>query len=140
MYSGIVTRVKDGDTFEIEYQGMPLTIRLRNIDVPEKNTPFGKQATQRVKELLEGKVVDFETTKLDNCGRHLCNMYLNGQRLDELFVREGLAFHWEKYSNNAKLVELEKQAYNDQIGIWQSEILQTFFSDAWKKSQAYGSV
>jgi micrococcal nuclease len=140
MYTGRVTRVKDGDTFEIEYQGMPLTIRLANIDVPEKNTPFGKQATQRVKELLEGKVVDFETTKLDNCGRHLCNMYLNGQRLDELFVREGLAFHWEKYSNNKNLVALEKQAFDAQIGIWQPEILETFFSDAWKKSQAYASV
>lgn len=140
MFTGTVVRVKDGDTFEIEYQGMPLTIRLCNIDVPEKNTPFGKQATARVKELIEGKIVDFETTKLDNCGRHLCIIYLNGQRLDELFVREGLAFHWEKYSNNANLVELEKQAYNDQIGIWKPEILQTFFSDAWKKNQAYASV
>ncbi len=137
MFSGIVTRVKDGDTFEIEYQGMPLTIRLANIDVPEKGTTFGKQATAQIKALLEGKTIDFETTKLDNCGRHLCNVYLKKQRLDELFVREGLAFHWEKYSNNAKLVELEKEAYDAKKGIWQPEVLQTFFGDAWKKDQIY---
>jgi endonuclease YncB( thermonuclease family) len=137
MFTGKILRIKDGDTYEIDFGGLPITVRLANIDVPEKNTPFGKQASKEVKELLEGKTIDFEVVRFDNCGRHLCVIYLEGERLDEILVAQGLAWHWEKYSNHKDLVEIEKQAYEQGLGVWQPEIMEYFFGEVWKKAQTF---
>lgn len=57
MEPGIITEVDfvraiDGDTIEVEITRR-FSIRLRNIDCPERNTPEGQEAKAEVQKLLE---------------------------------------------------------------------------------------
>src|SRR5436305_366440 len=59
----LVTKVIDGDTFQINYNGQLTSVRLIGIDTPETVDPrrpvgcFGKKASDETKRLLEGKEV-----------------------------------------------------------------------------------
>jgi len=93
-----VTRVIDGDTFEIE-GGQK--VRMIGIDTPEsvhpdaeKNTEFGEKASAYTKKLLEGKKVKLakDVSETDKYGRLLRYVYLeDGTFVNELLVKEGYA-------------------------------------------------
>lgn len=89
-----VERVVDGDTIVIKINGQSVKVRLIGINAPEsvhhderKNTEEGKQASQYLKELLEGKTVayEFDQEPQDVHGRFLAYIYL-----DKLFVNRHL--------------------------------------------------
>mgnify|MGYP000695748893 CR=1 FL=1 len=52
---GKVTRVIDGDTFEIELDGKLYKVRLIGVNAPEKGQPFADKAEAKLKELVLGK-------------------------------------------------------------------------------------
>jgi hypothetical protein len=52
-----VVAIPDGDTFRALHEGREIIIRLRWIDAPEKDQPFGDQAKQALGELMAGQVV-----------------------------------------------------------------------------------
>ena len=76
-----VIKVVDGDTIKILYEGVEETVRLIGIDTPETVHPnkpvecFGQEASERMKELVEGKGVNimFDKTQgmRDKYGRLL---------------------------------------------------------------------
>src|SRR3989344_7607443 len=59
----LVTKVFDGDTFQIKIKGEPVSVRMIRIDTPETIDPrravgcFGKKASDETKRLIEGKEV-----------------------------------------------------------------------------------
>ena len=61
-----VTKVVDGDTIAVEMNGKKETVRLIGLDTPETVEPrkpvqcFGKQASDKAKEILSGKRVRLE--------------------------------------------------------------------------------
>ena len=93
----LVKRVVDGDTIELE-NGEKL--RYIGINAPESVKPgssiecFGKEASARNKELVEGKAVRLEkdVSERDRYGRLLRYVYLeDGTFVNEELVREGYA-------------------------------------------------
>lgn len=103
-YQATVLRVVDGDTFDaIVDLGFSITIktrfRLLDIDTPEKRTrnkeekKHGLAATERVKELIEGKKITITTSKTGKYGRYLAKVYLlDKQRyLSEILIEEGFS-------------------------------------------------
>lgn len=50
--SGRVVRVVDGDTYDVLAGGITHRVRLLGVDAPERDQPFGKQATDSVARLL----------------------------------------------------------------------------------------
>ncbi len=92
----LVTRVIDGDTFEIEGGEK---VRLIGIDTPETVKPhaavecFGRESSEYLKQLIEGKRVRLERdqTDRDRYGRLLRYAYLDDQFVNESLVREGYA-------------------------------------------------
>jgi endonuclease YncB( thermonuclease family) len=50
----IVTKVIDGDSLEVRYNGTLKTIRLYGIDSPEWKQPFSRKARSYLKKLLLG--------------------------------------------------------------------------------------
>ena len=97
-----VARVVDGDTIEIE-GGQ--TVRYIGIDTPETVHPqktvecFGREASNRNKELVEGKFVQLEknVSETDKYGRVLRYVYADGVFVNEPLVKEGFA-HASSYS------------------------------------------
>ena len=97
----LVTHVVDGDTIEIESGEK---IRLLGVDTPETVDPrrpvgcFGKEASNKLKSLLEGKRVYLEKdfSERDKYNRLLRFVYLpleNGEKLfvNDYLIREGFA-------------------------------------------------
>lgn len=96
-----VTKVVDGDTFEVEGG---LRIRMLGVDTPETKDPrrpvgcFGKEASAKAKELLDGKIVILQkdVSEEDKYKRLLRYVFLpldNGELLfvNDYLIREGFA-------------------------------------------------
>lgn len=86
-----VSRIIDGDTVEIEYDGVPTSVQLIGVNAPETVHPskppekFGKEATAFVQYLLLHKSVylKFDGDKKDRYNRLLAYIYRDS---DNLFV------------------------------------------------------
>lgn len=114
-----VTKVSDGDTFHGISGSSKYKFRLVEIDCPEKNQEYGWQATAFTTGLIFGKTVKIQQTGIDRYGRVLCLVYLeDGSCLNELLVKNGLAWHFKRYSDNEKLARLEELARTNKSGLW----------------------
>ncbi len=74
--SGVVTRVIDGDTIEVQDFG---TVRLADIDAPEKGTSEGYRAEQYATNWLQSNIVYLDVddqSRIDKYGRFVCVVYL----------------------------------------------------------------
>ncbi|MBS6063738.1 MAG: thermonuclease family protein [Peptostreptococcaceae bacterium] len=126
-----VTEVVDGDTFKIDYNGVPETVRLLLVDTPEskhpkkyKNVPMGEVATEYTKNFLKNNKVrlEFDKEQRDKYNRLLAYVYIqNGQCLNEELIRNGMA-KVVKYEPNVskydEYKEIERQVRPSGIGIW----------------------
>jgi endonuclease YncB( thermonuclease family) len=86
----IVTKVLDGDTIIV--QG-GIHVRLLGIDADEKKYPCYDAARQRLEELILGKtvVLEMDNEDLDQYGRQLRFVFLNGANISQQLAAEGLA-------------------------------------------------
>lgn len=119
IFTGKVIGVKDGDTVVLLIDGKPQTIRLAHIDCPEKNQPFGYKAKKFVSDFCFGKEVQAVIAgKPDRNGRWIAEIFYKNQNLNKELVRNGLAWHFKRYSNNSVYTELEILARKKKIGLW----------------------
>ena len=70
-----VARVIDGDTFETTDGEI---VRLEGYDAPETGTRGGAEATQILRNLVEGKFVSVDVLTKDVYGRFIAKVALNG--------------------------------------------------------------
>lgn len=128
---GLVTRVVDGDTAEIEFEGRELDVRFIGIDTPETVAPdqpvecFGPQASEYVEGRLEGQQVrlEFDVERLDRFGRTLAYIWVGDELFNETLVREGYALV-TTFPPNVKYVERFQQAQTEareaDRGLWRA--------------------
>lgn len=114
-----VIGVKDGDTYVVLYHQIQITIRLAHVDCPEKKQTFGMKAKLFGSNLCFGKQVIIKTdgTK-DRNGRWIAEIFIDGKCLNKELVKNGLAWHFKKYSKNAEYAELEAVARVNKVGLW----------------------
>ncbi len=88
--AAVVTRVVDGDTIVVEGGE---SVRLLDIDTPEKGEPCAANATNRLKQLVDGKEVTLVsgTENRDKYDRLLRYVFLNDTLINLVMVREGWA-------------------------------------------------
>lgn len=117
-----VIGIKDGDTFVLLIDGKEQTVRFAHIDCPEKKQPFGNKAKQFVSDLSFGNYVTLEINpknKYDRNKRLIAEIILeDGRNLNKELVKNGLAWHFKKYSDSDEYAQLEIKARNNKIGIW----------------------
>jgi micrococcal nuclease len=128
----IVTKVVDGDTIHVNLNGHDTTIRIIGIDTPETVDPrkpvqcMGKEASNRAKELLMGKIVFLESDPsqgdLDKYGRLLRYVFINGSDDYGLgAIVEGLAHEYTydlPYKYQTEYKKAENAAREAKIGLW----------------------
>lgn len=127
-----VLRVIDGDTIEIkDVDGVAKKLRYIGIDTPETVDPhrsvqcFGKEASNKNKELVEGKEIYLEkdVSEVDKYGRLLRYVHLESSKIsvNEQLVKEGYAVS-SKYPPDikyqARLKSAEEEARANQKGLW----------------------
>ena len=121
-----VVKVIDGDTIKLENGE---AVRYIGIDTPETVHPskpvqcFGKEASDKNKELVEGKVVKLEKdiTDRDKYGRLLRYVWVGDLFVNDYLVREGYAYAYTyppdvKYSE--QFVQAQREARENNRGLW----------------------
>jgi micrococcal nuclease len=116
--SGTVTRVRDGDTLDLSSNGRVYTVRLDGIDAPEAGQPFGREARVQLRVLALSRTVMALVTDHDRYGRLVARVSVWDKDLGEEMVRSGLAWHYARYSPDARLAALEQQARQQRRGLW----------------------
>ncbi|GAB2691749.1 thermonuclease family protein [Mucilaginibacter koreensis] len=115
-----VIKVKDGDTIEILSSGnQPITVRLAEIDCPEKTQAFGQKAKQFTSDLCFGKMVKISNGEKDRYGRTVATVELeDGTNVNYELVKNGYAWQYTAYSKSAVLAEMQQEAQNQHLGLW----------------------
>ena len=127
-----VTKVTDGDTIHISMNGKDEVVRLIGINTPETVDPrrtvecFGKEASSRMKEVAEGKIVKLEydesQSTRDTYGRLLAYVYLeDGQMINRKMVAEGYAYEYTymmPYRYQKDFRDLQRLAQTSKRGLW----------------------
>ncbi|MBO9620203.1 MAG: thermonuclease family protein [Niabella sp.] len=118
-----VIGVKDGDTFVLLMDGKEQVVRLAHIDCPEKRQPYGNNAKQFVSDRCFGKYVRLlHANRYDRNNRLLAEVLLeDGTNLNKALVKNGLAWHFKKYSGNREYAALETAARQQKRGLWVDE-------------------
>ena len=75
-----VTRVFDGDTFQTKLR--KCSVRLANVDAPEKGTKAGTRATGALRKMIGGKKVEVDTVARDVYGRSVANVKVDGKSVN----------------------------------------------------------
>ena len=118
-FEGKVVAIKDGDTYKILFNGKEKTIRLAHIDCPEKSQPFGKNAKKFASDLCFGKIAKVVSAgKTDRYKRLIAEVYVNEICVNKELLKNGLAWHYKKYSDNEEYKIIEKTARQNAIGLW----------------------
>jgi micrococcal nuclease len=90
-----VTRVSDGDTLWVRPAdgGRPIKIRLDGVDAPEICQPGGREARNKLEQLVLRQPVTVEVRLRDDYGRAVATLRQAGRDVGELLVREGFAWN-----------------------------------------------
>lgn len=128
-----VVKVVDGDTLDIDMNGTIERIRLIGMDTPETVDPrkvvqcFGKEASDKAKEILSEKRVSIEADnsqgERDSYKRLLRYVYLeDGTFFNKYMIAEGYAHEYTyqsiPYKYQEEFKEAEKQARETKKGLW----------------------
>lgn len=119
---GAATRVKrvvDGDTVIVETRGQPdTTVRLDQIDAPERGQPWGRKSSQLLSELALTKDICLVTNGVDRYGRTIATIYVDDVDINRAMVSRGGAWAYRKYLRDRSLIDLEETAAAQGIGLW----------------------
>jgi len=122
IFTAKVIRIMDGDTMEVLYQNQPIKIRLAHIDCPEKrgSQPFGNHAKKALSDLCFGQMVSVQGQKYDRYKRLIAVVInQNKQVVNQEMIKQGMAWHYKKYSSDLLYAQLEITARKNKIGLWQ---------------------
>ena len=129
--AAFVINVVDGDTIDVLIGGRELRVRYIGIDTPETVDPqrpvecFGREASKRNRELVEGMTVGLErdVSETDQFGRLLRHVWANGEMVNAALVEEGYASASTfppdiRYAELFAALETQARAHNR--GLWGS--------------------
>lgn len=117
--TGTVFRVIDGDTLIMfTPERVPHTVRLTEIDAPERKQPYGVKASAALDALCTGKPVVVHSTKKDRFGRTLGRVFCNGKDANADMIAQGMAWVYTRYNTDKSLIPLQRAAKEEEKGLW----------------------
>ncbi|HLD57037.1 MAG TPA: thermonuclease family protein [archaeon] len=116
-----VSKVIDGDTIELEDK---VRVRLLGINTPEREQPYYQEATNRLKELVEGKnvVLESDVVDKDKYNRLLRHIYVGDVFVNLQLVKEGYATVYIVQPNTqheAAMRDAENEAKTQRLNLWE---------------------
>ncbi|AKE53078.1 Nuclease [Kangiella geojedonensis] len=110
--------VQDGDSAVLCCdKGKQFTVRLLDIDAPEKHQPYAEDSKARLERFLKGESLALRGSKRDRYGRRLAVIEVNGESINDKMVESGAAWVW-KYSKSKRMRALQQEAKESAIGLW----------------------
>ena len=120
--NGVVEKIDDGDTITVRVGTHRYTVQYAGIIAPEKQRPYGKAAARANAILVKKQTVEFERdiTDTDERGRFVRYVWVEGELVNEILVREGYALA-DPHSPDTKyrvwLMEAQEEARAAKLGI-----------------------
>jgi len=117
--NGKVIKVKDGDTIVVlDENNKQHTIRIADVDCPEKGQPFGTKAKEFTSKEVFGKHVEIDKKNIDKYGRVVGYVIYDEKNLSFELLKEGYAWHYKYYSKDIEMAKLEEFAKENKKGLW----------------------
>ena len=116
-----VIGIKDGDTVVVlDSLNNQITLRLAEVDCPEKSQPFGTKAKQFTSDQIYLKTIKYVVTDTDRYGRNIAMIYYDtdNKYLSAEIIKAGMGWHYKRYSTSKKLALFEDNAKKKRIGLW----------------------
>jgi endonuclease YncB( thermonuclease family) len=116
---GEVVRISDGDSLTLLVAGRPTRVRLAQIDAPERRQPYGQQAKAELSRLAFGRQARAVVVDIDDYGRTVAEVFVDGVHLNQALVRSGHAWAYTRYARSTAIIDIENEARTAQRGLWQ---------------------
>lgn len=118
-FNGRVVGVTDGDTITVlDGEHRERTVRLAEIDAPERRQPWGERSKQSLSGLVYGQSVEVVQTDIDRYGRVVAQVSVNGRNINREMVAIGAAWAFREYLIDETLIDVERDAKSQRIGLW----------------------
>ncbi|WP_438966340.1 thermonuclease family protein [Flavobacterium sp.] len=116
-----VVGIKDGDTVVVlDSLNNQTTLRLAEVDCPEKSQPFGIKAKQFTSDQVYLKTIKYVVTDTDRYGRSIAMIFYDSDNkyLSAEIIKAGMGWHYKKYSTSKELANFEIKAKKEKLGLW----------------------
>ena len=116
-----VIGIKDGDTVVVlDSLNHQTTLRLAEVDCPEKSQPFGTKAKQFTSNQIYLKTIKYVVTDTDIYGRSIAMIYYHedNKYLSAEIIKAGMGWHYKRYSTSKELALFEDNAKKNKRGLW----------------------
>jgi len=136
-FIGKITTVLDGDTVLVvreSGQHALLTVRLAEIDAPEKDQEYGMASRQSLIDMVLNKQVRVTTQAVDNYGRLIGIVTLGELNVNHAQVQRGMAWENSRFHNNKPVLVLQQEAQQNRRGLWAGA--DPIAPNIWRKNHA----
>lgn len=117
-FTAKVIEVLDGDTVLVLRGNQKIKIRMANIDAPEKAQEGGMESKQSLLDMVMHKQVQIDSQTVDDYGRVVGTISLDGKNINEEQVRRGMAWEYSNYHSNKTYIALQSEAQAARRGLW----------------------
>lgn len=117
----IITHFYDGDTVKIDDGQRQYKLRITDIDAPERNQRYGKQARRALMKLCKQADIQVTFTGIDKYQRELGYLSCNNTSVSESLIEQGYAWFNVRYSSNWALQAVENEARQAKRGLWKQK-------------------
>lgn len=117
-FTARVIAVLDGDTVLIVRDSHPVKLRLAEVDAPEKAQPYGIASQQSLSDMVMGKQIQVESRAVDDYGRMIAAVSLDGHNVNYAQVQRGMAWEYTRFHSNRELMALQREAQQAKRGLW----------------------
>lgn len=139
--TGKVVSIADGDTLTVLVEGdRQVKVRLAQIDTPERGAPWSERARQALAERVFGKTVTVQVVEVDRYGRSVGTVYLDGMDVNAEMVRRGHAWVYRRYATDPALLDLERAAREQGLGLWSLPEADRLPPWEWRRNQRHGTT
>lgn len=132
-FNARVIAVMDGDTVLLLRDGKKIKVRLANIDAPESDQEFGKESRQALVDRVLKKQVHVNSQAVDNYGRMIAELSVDGRSVNEEQVQNGMAWEYSHFHSNKRYLSMDKQAQQARRGLW-GQAVKPVSPDQWRKT------
>ena len=120
-FSGVVTRVSDGDTVWVapdDAQRKPVKLRLAGLDAPERCQPWGAEASDALASRVLHRRVEVSTRAQDVHGRAIGSLFLDGDDVGAWLVGQGHAWSQRWQRSPGPYAVQERSARSERRGLF----------------------
>jgi endonuclease YncB( thermonuclease family) len=118
VFYGPLIRVKDGDSLVAKVQGVAMDFRLADVDAPELDQPYGRQAKQELAALASGRQLVIMPIDTDRYGRTVAHVWNGNTYLNAEMVKRGAAWFYAEFARGKALYDVEQEARDNKRGLW----------------------